>query len=153
MRAAVPLVAVVGLSLAAACEETPTQVLVHLDAEPASVARAVRLRVQVIASGETRLDRTLSLAGERPQVSFPTTVPVVPRDDDPHRTFVLEASLLDAADQPVSTVRGRFRFAPGKRVEEELIFEDACLDVLCPEDQTCVSGGCVALASSDAGAE
>ena len=142
----------VALTLAAGCEETPTQVLVHLDAEPASVARAARLRVQVLSPDETRLDRTLSLGGERPQVSFPTTVPVVPRDGDASRTFVVEASLLDAADEPMSTVRSRFRFAPGERRDEELVFEDACLDVLCPEDQTCASGGCVALPAADAGA-
>jgi len=151
VRAAALVAALVTLSLAAACDETPTQVLVHLDAEPSSVARAVRLRVRVRSAGETRLDRTLTLGGERPQVSFPTTVPVVPRRDDASRTFVLEASLLDAADEPVSTVRGRFRFAPGERVDEDLLFEDVCLGVLCPEEQTCTRGGCVALSAADAG--
>ena len=62
--------------------------LVHIDADTISRARARELHVLVVSQeGVTRLDRVASLFGDLPEIKLPTTVPVVPKDGDSARTF------------------------------------------------------------------
>ena len=97
MRLAPLLVSV--FTLLACSVLIPTEVLVHIDADPKSRQRARQLHVLVVSQeGVTRLDRVASLFGTPPEVALPTTVPVVPRDGDSTRTFTVFAELIDTVE-------------------------------------------------------
>jgi hypothetical protein len=133
------------LAVGTACGEPPTQVLVHIDADPMAQQRATELRVVVeTPEGELRLDRAAVLVGPDADIELPTTVPVSPLEPAPDRRFFLRATLLDARDEPVSHVVASVPFLEGERAEVRLRFDDACLDrEPCASGQTCREGRCV----------
>lgn len=139
------------LTLLACSTLVPTEVLVHIDADSISRARARGLHVRVVSQeGEVTLDRVVTLFGERPEVELPTTVPIVPRGDDSARTFTIFAGLCDHADELCADKSAQFNkkaatrsFVEHQLIGVELYFSDLCIDVDCPDGQTCSDGSCV----------
>jgi hypothetical protein len=115
------------LLLAAGCGEdasgAATQVLVHLEASEALASRAHSLAVRVIdGEGEVVFAQVSSVGSE---VRLPATVPVVPRDGDASRRFVLEARLLDEDETSISRTSTEEGFVEGELREVTLTFPDA----------------------------
>jgi hypothetical protein len=100
-----------------------TQVLVHLEASEALASRAHSLAVRVIdGEGEVVFAQVSSVGSE---VRLPATVPVVPRDGDASRRFVLEARLLDEDETSISRTSTEEGFVEGELREVTLTFPDA----------------------------
>lgn len=133
---------VLWFSIASVACEPPTEVLVVLEAEPRSLARADKVRVAVRdATGRTKLDRRLRLGVE---VALPTTVAIAPVDGDAARTFELEAELLDPADVVFSRQLLASSFVPNESVVMHVLFDDLCLaQTSCVAPLTCRRGTCV----------
>ncbi len=122
----------------------PTQVLVRIDADTIRRARARHLHVTVFNKGKTMtLERTASLFGDRPEVTFPTTIPFVPEDESAPLPFTMFAELRDQADVAFNKTAGTFSFTNQKLVSFEVFFSDLCIEIECPEGQTCADGSCV----------
>jgi hypothetical protein len=126
------------------CGVDPTEVLVHVDADPISRARGRTLHVRVVSQeGETRLDRSASLFGHPAEVTLPTTVPVIPKGDDATRTFTVKAELVDQDDKAFNKKTAILGYSEHQIVDVDLYFSDLCIDIDCPEGQTCADGKCV----------
>ena len=148
------------LTLVACSTLVPTEVLVHIDADSISRARARGLHVRVVSQeGEITLDSVATLFGARPDVKLPTTVPIVPRDDDSARTFTIFAGLCDKADETCAEKSGQFNKKAARRsfvehslIDVDLYFSDLCIEIDCPEGQTCSNGSCVDIKLPPSGA-
>ena len=131
--------------LMSSCEHPATQVLVHLDAQPVSRARAFTLRVTVKGSGMPEpfeLDR--ALVGTPAEATFPVTVPVVPAGKDTSVTFDLTGELLDEAGECFSERKLRgVGFVADQLVEIAVVFSDACISIKCGDGFDCQEGECV----------
>ena len=136
-------------SLLLACSTlVPSEVLVHIDADSISRARARQLHVRVVsAEGVTRLDRVASLFGDPPEIKLPTTVPVVPKDGDSTRTFTVFAELTDQAKVAFNKKAATLSFVDQTLVDVDLFFSDLCIGIDCPVGQTCSDGACVDIKS------
>jgi len=122
----------------------PTEVLVHIDADTMSRARARQLHVLVVSQeGVTRLDRVASLFGSPPEVALPTIVPVVPTGGDSTRTFSVYAELIDQASLAFNKKAATLSFVDQTLVDVDLYFSDLCIGIDCPHGQTCTDGACV----------
>ena len=122
----------------------PSEVLVHIDADSISRARARQLHVRVVSEeGVTRLDRLASLFGDPPDIKLPTVVPVVPQNGDSARTFTVFAELTDQANVAFNKKAATLSFADRTLVDVELFFSDLCIGIDCPAGQTCSDGACV----------
>ncbi len=122
----------------------PSEVLVHIDADSISRARARQLHVLVVSDeGVTRLDRVASLFGDPPEIKLPTTVPVVPKDGDSARTFTIFAELTDQAKLAFNKKAATLSFVDQTLVDVDLFFSDLCIEIDCPAGQTCSDGACV----------
>ncbi len=132
------------LTLLACSTLVPSEVLVHIDADTISRKRARQLHVRIVSQeGATRLDRTASLFGQPPEVELPTTVPVVPVANDSSRTFTLFAELTDQENVAFNKKAATLSFVDDALKDVELYFSDLCIDIDCPEGQTCSDGSCV----------
>jgi hypothetical protein len=126
----------------------PSEVLVHIDADPISRARARELHVRIVSEeGVTRLDRAASLFGDPPEIKLPTTVPVVPKDGDSARTFTVFAELTDQAKVAFNKKAATLSFVDQTLVDVDLFFSDLCIGIDCPAGQTCGDGACVDIKS------
>lgn len=126
----------------------PAEVLVHIDADSISRARARELHVLVVSQeGVTRLDRVASLFGDPPEIKLPTTVPVVPKDGDSARTFTVFAELTDQANVAFNKKAATLSFVDQTLVDVDLFFSDLCIGIDCPAGQTCSDGACVDIKS------
>jgi hypothetical protein len=123
---------------------TPPEVIVHIDADSMSRARARQLHVLIVnQDGETRLDRSASLFGDPPEVTLPTTVPVVPRNGDVGGTFSVFAQLVDQDSVAFNKKVATLSFTAETLVDVDLFFSDLCIGIDCPTGQTCTDGACV----------
>jgi len=121
------------------CSEPPTQVLVHFDVdEGLSVDAAGSMRVEVN-------DADTSIYVESRDTStftFPTTIPIVRRDEGTTAEFQLTAELRDGSGAVASVVRARGRFVEGETRALWLRFYALC-DPPCTGEETCFRDACV----------
>jgi hypothetical protein len=130
----------------------PSEVLVHVDADTISRKRARQLHVRVVSQeGLTRLDRTASLFGAPPELTLPTTVPVVPTDGDSARTFTVFAELTDQESLAFNKKAATLSFVDQTLVDVDLYFSDLCIGIDCPVGQTCADGSCVPITTAPHG--
>lgn len=116
-----------------------TDVLVVLDADEVTKARARELTVRVTdTDGILVLDRTAPVASG----SWPARVPLAPRDGLAARTFSLEASLADDACD-FAEVRVSSGYVDRREIDLPVRFDDSCIDVACAAGETCSLGECV----------
>jgi hypothetical protein len=118
--------------LIVACSpSTPTEVLVIVDAEPALTAEATGLRVRVLdhERDDVVLDASRPLR-DLPD-ALPAVVPLVPRDGDATRSFLVEATLVNATGAVIAIGRLSARYVEGEVREVLLCLEDVCRGELC----------------------
>jgi hypothetical protein len=122
------------------CGSDPlTEVLLTIDAEPGLNARARTLEVRVLNNeGVVVLDQSRDLGTEM----LPLVVPLVPRDGDAARSFVVEATLLDGSGAILARGRARGGYEAEEVRQGVLCLEDACEGVLCGDTMSdCLPGG------------
>src|SRR5689334_20712567 len=119
-----------------------TEVFADIDADSISRLRARHLHVRVTnQDGVTRLDRVASLFGEPPDVTLPTTVPLIPEDPAGARTFTFFAELLDQDKVSFNkTEHTQLSFTDQKQVHFPFHFSDLCIGIECPAGETCADG-------------
>lgn len=101
------------------CTDTPTQVLVHVEADPGVAARADGVRVRIFGVGTDYDESPANFA-------FPLTIPVLPQDGDGSRRFHVEAAALEGA-AVLAIVRAETGFIDGELRHVWLRLEDACV--------------------------
>ena len=137
------VVLLAGLVLACG-EETPTQVLVRIDAGEAMRAMASTLVVRAFdVDGTQTYMRAPRVGTAEGEVRFPATVPLVPRGGDAARRFEVVAELADDTGVAFARQRVIAGFVPGELREVWIRFDDVCAGVLdCAAGTTCVDGAC-----------
>ncbi|MEM9190785.1 MAG: hypothetical protein AAGF12_16495 [Myxococcota bacterium] len=132
-----------GGSAGLACTEVPaTQTLVFLYAQPDTAPNADELRITVSVDGE-------AVAGPRVDpvarsTALVATLPIVPRGDDPSRSFEVLAELLEGGNSVASLrVMGGYRENELRQIHAR--FDVDCVGVPdCGPGRTCRAGVCVA---------
>ncbi|MDQ3030916.1 MAG: hypothetical protein M3Y87_00730, partial [Myxococcota bacterium] len=134
------VLAIVAPSLSCADEAEPGVLLVvTADPEVRGRADAVRLHVEGgRASDATELRETRGVA----DVDWPLRVVILPRDGDTTRALHIELDALDAQQRSIAQLRAAPHFEAGRMRIVALHFEAQCLDVSCPDGQTCNGGRC-----------
>jgi hypothetical protein len=137
-----------------ACSTLPaTEVIVRIDADTISRKRAHELSVVVLdKDGDIRLEQTVRIAGDRPDVTLPTNVPIVPEGGDITRTLTVVAELHDQANVAFNKKTVTRSFVDHRLVSIDLFFSDLCIGIDCPEGQTCSDGTCVDIKAPPHGA-
>jgi alpha-tubulin suppressor-like RCC1 family protein len=140
--APVAIVAAAALALHGCAPIPSTQVIVYLSADAELRARATRLEVSIVSQeGVEILARDKPLTGDEPQLA---RIPVVPRDGDASRFFVVRARLFDPADAVLGALEATLRFRPDELAEARFVLDEACAGATdCGDGRTCVSGSCV----------
>jgi len=141
---AVAAAAAIATCLASASCDAPTQLVVLLGAEPAALSEALALRVRACNDErQIRVDRTLALATDPPDVIFPVRVPTHPRDEDASRRLDLVADLLGSGDELLARQRVVGGYVAGEIREVARTFDSACVRKLdCGRLETCRAGAC-----------
>ncbi len=85
-------------------------------------------RIQLGSDGERRSQAFVQADAERVEITLEGVV---------NRPGVGEVELTQSIDMP---------FSPGRIIDVSLRLENACLDRICPDDETCVGGRCVPIA-------
>lgn len=122
---------------------TPTQVLVVLDGDASLIDSADQLRIEVVNQEGASRVWDIAIAPREPAgTRFPVTLPLVPRDGDPSRTFEVTADLMRNGD-----VIARQRASSGYVADElrvvRIQFAADCSGMLCESGTTCRLGECV----------
>lgn len=134
--------------LLAACAPAPTQVIVHVDAEPGvrAMTRSVGIRIWGRSrDGEFRVepDAIEPVAGE----PFVWRVSLHPVDNDASRFFRLEAGAYATGNgmgTPVAVARLQSGYLAGQTLHLYLLLQDSCIGVPCEDlDSTCIGAMCV----------
>lgn len=115
-----------------------TQVLVHVDAEPAMQGRAESLRLRVRRADAEPWERTEPLT----RLRFPTTLPLEPRDGDASRRFDVEAELLGADGRVLVREHAIGGYVEGERRHVTLRLTEGCEAIGCGALETCVDRAC-----------
>jgi len=147
-RAASPLCMALAWWLVAAwagCTESPTQVIVYVDAEGGLRNEADHLRIRVQgrdglddAARIDKLDETLT--GE---IAWPVKLALAPAGGDAERVFWIEAE-ASSGQSVLATARLLSGYVDGETRYARLLIEEACRSVSCAvEDDTCHDGQCV----------
>ncbi len=133
----------------AGCQNTATQVIVHVDADDTIRERAQTLTVRVIGeSGDDVASQNVVLRGPGAEATFPFEQPIHPRDGDASRGFHLAFELFEAGDTgtaaaPFARERVVGTYQDGARLHVYLRFTAACAGFLdCGSTETCVEGAC-----------
>lgn len=134
---------------AVACESrVPTQVIVRVEADAATAARASQVRVRVwgISSdgAETvRFDETEQVAGDGARARFPLTIPLVPAGGAAERRFAVLVDGIDDTGATFVTRLVRSGYVADRRYEIVVVLRSACHDFgACGPALTCVAGAC-----------
>lgn len=136
MKLAQPLIRWILLCISLAGCAVPTQVVVHLDIDPAEQTRSRTLRVRVWdTSNILVLDRSTP-------VRAAADVPLLALGEDASRTYRLVAELVDAQGCALTRQVAVGGYVAGEVLGVRLRFEEACSDVACGRDQTCIAGRC-----------
>jgi hypothetical protein len=148
------VLSIVGLCILA-CDSTPTQVVLHIDADDGARGSGRTLRILVCdTESVTVLDRVVSLDASASgcadtggaadgRVWWPVCVPLVPRGGAANRSYGVIAELSDAS-RVTHVLRASGGYVAGRRTDVALRFEDACAGMTaCASTETCVDGRCV----------
>ncbi len=130
--------------LLAACDPgVATQVLLEVDADEATRARAESVEITVVPVDGEPIIRLEPLVGASARLGFPFTQPLSPRGGDASRRFRVNVALRDASGAEFlrHTVLGGFVEAERREVRVELTAD--CHERSCSGDQTCVAGECL----------
>jgi alpha-tubulin suppressor-like RCC1 family protein len=126
-----------------ACTSHPAaEVIVTFRAEPETLSRAARFRIEVEGDGAgSVLKKEIAVDPGTAEVA---RVPLIPRDGDATRRFTLHAELLDDSGTAFAEIRAGAGYRDRELRELDLVFEDGCEDRLdCGEGRTCEAGRCV----------
>jgi hypothetical protein len=128
------------LAMAAACTAPATQVIVHVDAEPALRAATRSLELRVIGEGGTDTYDQTRVAGA---FSWPATLPVAPSPGRNEGAFDVVATLeLEGGNAVRATARTAF--VADRRTHVWIMLDERCVGVECAgEARTCIDGACV----------
>jgi hypothetical protein len=135
-----PFSLVLALCATIGCGTDPlTEVLVSIDAEPGLRGGTETLEVRVLDhEGVAVLDQSRDVSVDM----LPVSLPLVPRDGDAARTFVVEATLLDPSGAILARGRARGGYEAEEVREGLLCLEDSCQGVLCGDTTSdCLPGG------------
>ena len=137
-----PRSAILGFALIlTGCSYPATQALVWIDVVPGStlLARAAALTVSVEDErGAQIFDQRRSLSEQR----LPASISLVPKGDDPSRSFRATLRLLAESDEVLAEQVAESSFILHEQTELRLLFEDACAGVQCGEGRSCLAGRC-----------
>lgn len=124
--------------IAGCTSDTPTQVVVTIDAESVSKVRATSLWIGVCnQDGESLRDTNLS-------PEFPRELSLAPRDGDASRQFAVVVELSESGGTTFNRQRLISTYTPNQRISIPIVLDDACIDRLdCGGDETCNGGACV----------
>ncbi len=123
------------------CSYPATQALIWIDVASGSTlgARATALTVTVEDErGGQIFDERRSLSAQR----LPASISLVPKDDDPSRSFRATLRLLEEPDTVLAEQVAESSFVLHEQTELRLLFEDACAGVRCGEGRSCLAGRC-----------
>lgn len=120
------------------CNVPATQVVVELDADASARGGARLLAIDVLNDdGDTQ-----SITVDFPGASWPVRVPLVPRDGDSSRTFVLEARLTDGTGARLGTQRVYSGYVENELRTIRRVFSADCAAVECGAGLACDAGVC-----------
>lgn len=123
-----------------ACHESPTAVIVLIDADETVRAQTERLSVEVV-SRQGALTRRGARVGETEDHRWPFRAVVVPARPDSDR-FLVTVEAFDADGASVGLQRVETRFVSGATRYVRVVFGADCRDVRCPSQRTCRAGAC-----------
>jgi hypothetical protein len=136
--AALALLVLVGC----ASQRPVTEIFVVLDAEPALRAEATSVRVVVAGS---RVGGTAEIALDRmitgPELVWPITLGVVPRDNDATRGVRVESTLVTSTGG-VARASARTGYRPERTLVLTLLHEGCCVGTSCSATETCSACVC-----------
>jgi len=135
----------------AGCTAEPTQIVVHVDAEPgvAAMTESLGIRIWGRSLDGTFIDENFS---EDPvsatgDAVYPWTVSLHPVGNDASRFFRLEAkaySTPGAQGTEVAVARVASSYIQGQTLHVYLLLRDSCIGVPCEDlDSTCAGGECI----------
>jgi hypothetical protein len=125
-----------------------TEVLVTIDAQPTVRELSATLHVRVYDHDrQLVLDEQLAFGDDTSAV----VVPLVPRDGDADRTFLVEARTLDRGGAPVATARAEGRYVAGEVRELTVCMTDVCRDESCGTIDDCLASSCLTCIASSSG--
>jgi hypothetical protein len=133
-------------AVAACSAERPTEILIRVDAEPATASRARQLRVRVWGGTgsfpeEPTSDVTIDLRTDAGTVRFPGTIPIVPPSGSSlPRRVLAEIALLDASGAELQWARVTGSYVPDEVRETFVCFHDPCLGNPCGAVAGCLTG-------------
>ena len=132
-----------GMACTGCTPDELTQVLVRVDAQPGLRASAATLELRVFDhERNVVLDESRPLVGDAGNsVELPAVVPLVPREGDAQRSFVVEATLIDDVGGILARGRAVGRYVAGEVREALLCLEDVCRGELCGDTATDCSIG------------
>jgi len=135
----------------AGCTAEPTQIIVHVDAEPQVAAMTESLGIRIWGRGQDNAfvdnnfsEDPVSATGD---AIYPWTVSLHPQGNDASRFFRLEAkaySTPGAQGSEIAVARVASSYISGQTLHVYLLLRDSCIGVPCEDlDSTCAGGSCV----------
>ena len=132
------------LAVGAGCsEDTPTQVIVIFDAEPAVEERAARLVIFLWNDEREQREWDIDLGDGPEAADLPVRLPMVPRDGDASRRYEVVGELYDADGALLGRQRAIGGYVEGELREILLVFTADCLGLACGQRSTCRGEACV----------
>jgi hypothetical protein len=141
-------VALLSLVLAGCSDAPIARVLVYFDAEPRATDGAETFRVTVfrVAPNPAQIEQlTYRIVDGTPgpeEVAFPYGLTLEPISDA-STTYEVVGELFDpSAGTAFSTQRARGQYVEDESLELRLVFDMACANAICAENETCQNGIC-----------
>ena len=137
------------LSLSGGCDETVerTQVMVLIDTAPGLRTRIGDVEATVASGAHEAEALDEQYSGSLTPgagVDWPLELAILPRGGDVTREYLVTATALDTAGQPLVTLRARSGFVRGRTLSLVLVFDAACIaeGPDCGSEGSCVEGRC-----------
>ncbi|MFW6052242.1 MAG: RCC1 domain-containing protein [Myxococcota bacterium] len=140
------LAALVALLAVGCGEETPTQIVLLVDADATVRERAEELVVTLRGQQGADVTETILVYGDDEPVGFPRPIAVVPRDGDADRSLEAVVDAVEtAAESPFVSARLIADFVAGEQILIRVTLTASCIDPpeTCSDTETCVDGTCV----------
>jgi len=132
------LLFVAALALAG-CDDDPTQLIVSIDSDLAVPSQLAVLRASVFVGDERKWQDEFTIA---PVGSLPLSFGVAPADGDPLVAITVMVQALAPGGHVTVQRRVTTRLVPGQSVLLPLFLAKSCVNVTCPQGQTCTEDGC-----------
>ncbi len=143
MRYLLLLCLLLGAIAGCPASDSPTGVLIIIDAAPGVRAASSDLRITVRGAPKGSSAYTERYQTQVADVKWPYRAGLAPQSGNAARQFELQADAYGARNEFVASVRVRSGYVAGKQLTLHLLLEDACIGVRCADDETCKSGACV----------